>query len=293
MDSSTPLRTEDVGSPLMSSPPPHPTPAMAPIRIATLVEPDGMPQDTVYLVTGANRGNSAFLFFYLLFSVAAETHSRPCGVVMIRTQPCWPSAARQIEKAAFHVLGLNETHAKSTCLGIGLALVAALLTRPSTTVVATVRDPASQAAALAALPSARGSRLLVIALSFPHVPENLEPILSPHGITHIDVVISNAAVQSSFEPILSADPKDLLLDYEINAVGQLRLFQAAWPLLSKFTRKKFVLLTSSVGSITVLDYEVFPGISYGPSKAGANWIAKRIAVEFKSQGLLVGILHPG
>ncbi len=57
--------------------------------------------------------------------------------------------------------------------------------------------------------------------------------------------------------------------------------------------KKFILITSSMGSITVLEQEILPGVTYGMSKAPANWFAKKVSVDFKEKGLVVGILHPG
>lgn len=75
----------------------------------------------------------------------------------------------------------------------------------------------------------------------------------------------------------------------------MKLFRATWPLLEGSARgkKKFVLISSSVGSIGSLGEESFPSMAYGMSKAAANWFAKKLSVEFKEQGLLVGIVHPG
>lgn len=57
--------------------------------------------------------------------------------------------------------------------------------------------------------------------------------------------------------------------------------------------KNFILITSSVGSIGGLEEEGFPSLSYGISKAGANWFAKKLHGEFHEGGLGVGIVHPG
>lgn len=48
-----------------------------------------------------------------------------------------------------------------------------------------------------------------------------------------------------------------------------------------------------MGSIAGLDEENFPSLAYGMSKAAANYLAKKISVDFKEQGLKVGIIHPG
>ncbi len=94
-----------------------------------------------------------------------------------------------------------------------------------------------------------------------------------------------------------------MYDFRVNAVGPAKLFRAVWPLLDSHggesggegerTEKKFVLITSSVGSIASLAVESMPSTAYGMSKAAANWFAKKLSVEYKERGLLVGIVHPG
>lgn len=54
-----------------------------------------------------------------------------------------------------------------------------------------------------------------------------------------------------------------------------------------------MLISSSVGSIGCLGEESFPSTAYGMSKAAANWFARKLSGEFKEQGLLVGVVHPG
>lgn len=188
--------------------------------------------------------------------------------------------------------------------GIGRAITSSLLLRPSTTVIATARDTAHETSqSLSALPTAPGSSLILI----PFDANSPAPVLPPQeqdqgplaDIAQIDVVISNAGSSSGHhDDVTTVDPAALRADFEVNAVGPIRLFQAVWPLLSKKeagaggdSQKKFVLVTSSVGSIAGLEVEAMPGVSYGASKAAANWLAKKISVEQKE--LLVGIIHPG
>jgi NAD(P)-dependent dehydrogenase (short-subunit alcohol dehydrogenase family) len=99
--------------------------------------------------------------------------------------------------------------------------------------------------------------------------------------------------------VLDTDPEvDMLRDFEVNAVGPARLFRAVWPLLEGSGggggggQKRFVLITSSLGSIGTLDVESMPGVAYGMSKAAANWWAKKVSVELTGR-LVVGIIHPG
>ena len=117
------------------------------------------------------------------------------------------------------------------------------------------------------------------------------------GLDRIDVVIANAGTSSGFKDIASTDPDDLLFDFKANAVGPAKLFKALWPRLkaspAEKDQRKFVLITSSVASIGGLEQEHFPSTAYGMSKAAANWWAKKLSIEFKAEGLKVGIVHPG
>jgi norsolorinic acid ketoreductase len=180
--------------------------------------------------------------------------------------------------------------------------VAELLTRPSTTVIATVRDPQSDTAvSLPNLPQADGSKLFVVPLDDDNKMRDystLSQSLHDNGLDYVDVIIANAGNSGGFKSILETKPENLMADFNVNAVGVLKLFQTCWPCLAKsdagdIKRKKFVLITSSVGSIAGLEEEGFPSTSYGMSKAAANWLAKKISMEFKTEGLKVGIIHPG
>ena len=93
--------------------------------------------------------------------------------------------------------------------------------------------------------------------------------------------------------MLDTSPEDAIQDMAVNGAGALRLFQAVWPLLQRGTGKKIVFMSSTVGSIGTLEQESLTGVGYGMSKAAMNYLAKKIAVDFKKQGLVVGMLHPG
>ncbi|AEO66419.1 uncharacterized protein THITE_2144003 [Thermothielavioides terrestris NRRL 8126] len=113
----------------------------------------------------------------------------------------------------------------------------------------------------------------------------------------LDVVIANAGSSAAFRDVLGTDPgADMVRDFEVNAVGPAKLFRAVWPLLERASAVggvgKFVLVSSSLGSIGLLDQESLPGVAYGMSKAAANWWAKKVSVEFRGR-LVVGVLHPG
>lgn len=180
-------------------------------------------------------------------------------------------------------------------------MVGSLLLRPSTTVVAAVRDPSHDTSkSLSSLEKGAGSNLVLVRLDAATTDaahDSLHDRLIAEGITRLDVVIANAGTSSGFQSILDSTADDLRHDFEVNSVGTFELFKVTWPLLQKSdggdAKKKFVLITSSVGSIASLEEESFPGASYGMSKVAANWLAKKLHVEFKGDGLKVGIIHPG
>lgn len=172
-------------------------------------------------------------------------------------------------------------------------MAASLLLRPSTTVIATVRDTSLPAAqSLKSLPVGSDSSLVLLPLDMKNVGP-FSSILDQASIITLDVVISNAGLNSGFDTAGETDIQNLRDDFEVNVVGTFSLFQVCQPLLSKGKAKKFVIITSSVGSIKGLEMENMPGVSYGASKAAANWVGKKLSVEYAKQGFKIGLVHPG
>ncbi|KAH8845663.1 hypothetical protein MCOR27_003322 [Pyricularia oryzae] len=174
--------------------------------------------------------------------------------------------------------------------GIGRAIVALLLSRPSTIILALVRNPSDPtSSSLTTLAKSPSSTIHVLPFD-----AEADAIALPSGVAHIDVVVANAGASSGYKPVLATGPEDLIFDFTVNAVGPLRLFKAAWPLLQKAPASpRFVLMTSSVGSIAGQQQESFPSTAYGMSKAAANWLLVKIGVEHGPEGLSVMALHPG
>ena len=109
----------------------------------------------------------------------------------------------------------------------------------------------------------------------------------------LDVVLANAGGSTAMGGVLETTPEEMVRDFAVNAVGPARLFQAVWPLLKEREgRGKFVFVSSTLGSIGILDRESLPGVAYGMSKAAGNWFVKKVSVELRGQ-LVVGVLHPG
>ncbi|UNI24517.1 hypothetical protein JDV02_010255 [Purpureocillium takamizusanense] len=192
--------------------------------------------------------------------------------------------------------------------GIGRQLTTNLLLRPRTTVVATVRNPADETSqSLLSLPRADSSALIVLPLNDadPSIDSTSlaarlavasEKEQMSLSVKHIDVVVANAGAAAEFQCVLDTSPEAARSCFEVNAIGPLKLFQACWPLLARSAREggsKFVLISSSAGSIAGIGMELPPIVAYGMSKSAANWLAKKISVEFQDQGLNVGVIQPG
>ncbi|ODN96278.1 hypothetical protein I350_08291 [Cryptococcus amylolentus CBS 6273] len=105
--------------------------------------------------------------------------------------------------------------------------------------------------------------------------EAVEELKSKHGITHLDVVIANAASAPSPGPLVSASISELSAGLVTNVSGPLALYQATRPLLSD--EGAFVGITSTVGCVTGA-WAPYLG-AYGATKASLNFIIKGIHIE--------------
>ncbi|ODN95299.1 hypothetical protein L198_04692 [Cryptococcus wingfieldii CBS 7118] len=105
--------------------------------------------------------------------------------------------------------------------------------------------------------------------------EAVEELKNKHNITHLDVVIANAAVAPTPSPLASASISELSSGLITNVSGPLALYQATRPLLSD--GDAFVVITSTVGSITG-EWMPYLG-AYGATKTAVNFIVRGIHIE--------------
>ena len=104
----------------------------------------------------------------------------------------------------------------------------------------------------------------------------------------IDVLINNAGILERVS-LPQLDMNSIRRQFEVNALGPLRLTQALLPNLK--LGSKVIMMTSRMGSIE----DNTSGNSYGyrMSKVALSMAGKSLSVDLKSQGIAVGILHPG
>ncbi|KID99321.1 aps10-like protein, partial [Metarhizium majus ARSEF 297] len=179
--------------------------------------------------------------------------------------------------------------------GIGLGLVKALLARPSTSVIATVRnDEAARAleeiAAAIGVGDGSGLDMITLDLSRAPSPEQVGKAVADLGHNRVDVLINNAGMSRLMVPAVQTAADDLRAAFEVNSIAPLVVFQGLWPLLQKSASPKVVMMTSSVGCITLQELS---GGSYGPSKAALNWITRALHLQNEESGLVAVALHPG
>lgn len=180
--------------------------------------------------------------------------------------------------------------------GLGLCLVKSLLARPSTTVIASVRNEEAAVSLKAETQSVNAgdkSNLHILQLDFSTAiaPETvIETFNAATNVDHIDVLICNAGYATSMVPAALTSAEDLRASFETNTIAPLLVFQGLWPLLQKSTAApKFINMSSSVGSIG--GQEPVPGGAYGPSRAAGNWITRALHVQHEN--LVAVALHPG
>jgi NAD(P)-dependent dehydrogenase (short-subunit alcohol dehydrogenase family) len=121
-------------------------------------------------------------------------------------------------------------------------------------------------------------------------PGVVDRFLAEAAPGHIDCVINNAAVFPDPDIGLERlDAEQVLRAVEINAVGALRVLQAAAPWLRRSAKPGIVNISSTMGSLSSTQK---PG-SYGyrMSKAALNMLSVALAAEFPAFRILT--LHPG
>jgi len=163
--------------------------------------------------------------------------------------------------------------------GIGLGLVTALAGRENVVVFAGARNP-STAKDLHALAQKYLGKVHVVKLTSGDKAENEAAIAEIKAIAgRLDVVIANAGISQYYGTAVVTPIEEMRVHYEVNVIGTLVLFQAAWPLLKASPSPKFVAISSGAGSIA--DGASIPVgfTAYGASKAGLNYLVRKLHFE--------------
>lgn len=105
----------------------------------------------------------------------------------------------------------------------------------------------------------------------------------------IDLLINNAGILRWETGLDQLDFDDVRRQFEVNALGPLRVTRALRANLHKGA--KVALITSRMGSIA--DNSSGGTYGYRMSKAALNMAGKSLAQDLKASGIAVAILHPG
>ncbi|MCJ1420680.1 hypothetical protein MMC32_007039 [Xylographa parallela] len=179
--------------------------------------------------------------------------------------------------------------------GIGRGLVEEYLSRPNSTVVAAVRDPSNVTSqSLGTIAVAKGSKLITVkidSLSETDAKAAVETLKESYGISKLDVVIANSGIGKYFGQAGETPISEIRDHLDVNYIGTLVLFQATLPLLEASADPKFVLVSSFLGSLGDMEKYQLPVLSYGASKAAANYMIRKIHFEYPK--LTIFSMSPG
>ena len=173
--------------------------------------------------------------------------------------------------------------------GIGLEHVKAFAAR-GVRVFATARVP-GEAVELHALSSAHAGGVMVLPYDAadPDAPARLKATLTN---TPIDILLANAGMMGDRQTSFGAvDVEEVLQLVRINALAPLKLVEALADNVAQSTRKLIAFQSSLMGSVG--DNGSGGYYAYRVSKGALNMVAKSVANDLRSHGVIAVALHPG
>jgi NAD(P)-dependent dehydrogenase (short-subunit alcohol dehydrogenase family) len=163
--------------------------------------------------------------------------------------------------------------------GIGLSL-ATLLKKKGHTVLAACRNTSPELDALG-VEVVKGIDVAD--------DEGIALLRAAVGDRSIDLLINNAGILVWGDNLSNLDVDGIRRQFEVNALGPLRVTQVLRPALKKGSKVAFI--TSRMGSIA--DNSSGGAYGYRMSKVALNMAGKSLAEDLKGEGIAVAILHPG
>ncbi len=111
---------------------------------------------------------------------------------------------------------------------------------------------------------------------------------------HVDVLINNAGVLSPMSERSIREPQDypeMHRQYDVNALGPLRVVEAFLPLTDRGRFKRLCFVSSEAGSITRSERKSWFG--YCMSKAALNMAVRNLFNDLQPEGYTFRVYHPG
>jgi NAD(P)-dependent dehydrogenase (short-subunit alcohol dehydrogenase family) len=118
-------------------------------------------------------------------------------------------------------------------------------------------------------------------------------------ITSLDVLINNAGIAVDMtKPPSEVQMKDMKAVFEVNLFGPVRVTQAFLPLLKAANQARIVMMSSGVGSLTLITdptsiYSTVNLLDYTSSKVALNAVMVSFAKELAPLGIKVNAVEPG
>lgn len=163
--------------------------------------------------------------------------------------------------------------------------------------IACVRNPQAQADGLDKLSRAESTNLITLKLdcaSRTDAAQAIEELQYSHSISHIDVVVANAAIANHYGPTSTLPLQVLEEHMQVNCYSVLTLFHATRPLLQNAApgQAKVVFIGAPISTITHMeDCARAPLGSYGLTKLAANYLVRKF--HFENNWLMAFVIDPG
>lgn len=115
----------------------------------------------------------------------------------------------------------------------------------------------------------------------------------------LDILINNAGIAVDMTKAPSeVRMQDMKAVYEVNLFGPVRVTQAFLPLLKKADQARIVMVSSGVGSLTLITdptsiYSTVNLLDYTSSKVALNAVMVSFAKELEPLGIKVNAVEPG
>lgn len=189
----------------------------------------------------------------------------------------------------------SRTVANFCFTGIGKGLVALLLQRQDTLVIACIRPNNGSAKTVEALPTATGSMVITLELDAANPIDTKRAIDGLRSrIGYIDVVVANAGIAEEDSRASELRLEHLQKHMTVNTYAPLQLFQSTRDLMKAANagNPKFVLIGAQLASITTMDrFGRSPLAAYSVSKLAANYFSRRF--HFENDWLISFSIDPG
>lgn len=182
--------------------------------------------------------------------------------------------------------------------GIGFAIVRGLA-RTGMSVWMGARDRSRGEEAVAILrQEGLDVRLLELDVADEASVQNAAAVLA-HELGSLDVLVNNAGILSdTITPPSQVSIKDMKAVYEVNLFGPVRVTQAFLSLLKASGEARIVMMSSGVGSLTLITdptsiYSSVNLLDYTSSKVALNAVTVSFAKVLEPFGIKVNAVEPG